>query len=65
MVASRFEENLDNTVNHFKLLRVAREERINALVDISWVFLPFQEQESHRKLLGDVERGNKVPSLAR
>ena len=32
---SRFEQNLDNTVNHFKLLQVALgEERINALPDI-------------------------------
>jgi hypothetical protein len=50
MAASRFEENLDNAVNHFKLLRVALgEERINALADISWVFFPFQEQESARR----------------
>ena len=49
-MASRFEENLDDTVNHFKLLRVALgEERINALADISWVFFPFQEQESARR----------------
>ena len=41
---SGFEENLDNAVNHFKLLRVALgEERINPLADISWVFFPFQE----------------------
>jgi hypothetical protein len=41
---SGFEENLDNSVNHFQLLRVAlREERINALPDVSWVFFPFQE----------------------
>ena len=41
---SGFEENLDNAVNHFKLLRVALgEERINPLADVSWVFFPFQE----------------------
>jgi len=41
---SGFEENLDNAVNHFKLLRVALgEQRINALADISWVFFSFQE----------------------
>jgi hypothetical protein len=46
-VASRFEENLDNAVNHFKLLGVAPcEKRINALADISWVFFSFQEQKS-------------------
>jgi len=48
--ASGFEENLDNAVNHFKLLRVALgEKRINALADISWVFFPFQEQEKARR----------------
>ena len=42
--ASGFEENLDNAVNHLKLLRVALgEERINALADVSWIFFPFQE----------------------
>ena len=47
---SGFEENLDNAVNHFKLLRVALgEERINSLADISWVFFPFQEQENARR----------------
>ena len=47
---SRFEENLDNAVNHFKLLRVALgEKRINTLADISWVFFPFQEQENARR----------------
>src|ERR1700730_12442708 len=40
---SGFEENLDNAVSHFKLLRVALyEKRINALADISWVFFSFQ-----------------------
>jgi hypothetical protein len=44
---SGFEENLDNAVNHFELLRVAlREKRINALPDISWIFFSFQEQKS-------------------
>jgi hypothetical protein len=39
---SGFEKNLDNSVNHFQLLRVALgEERINALADVSWVFFPF------------------------
>ena len=47
---SGFEENLNNAVNHFELLRVALcEKRINALPDISWVFFPFQEQESARR----------------
>jgi len=47
---SGFEENLNNAVNHFKLLWVALcEQRINALADISWVFFPFQEQESARR----------------
>ena len=33
---SGFEKNLDNSVNHFQLLRVAfGEERINALADVS------------------------------
>jgi hypothetical protein len=44
---SGFEENLDNAVNHFELLRVAlREKRINAFPDISWIFFSFQEQKS-------------------
>jgi hypothetical protein len=44
---SGFEENLNNAVNHFKLLWVALcEKRINALADISWVFFSFQEQKS-------------------
>ena len=47
---SGFEENLDDAVNHLKLLWVAlSEKRINALADISWVFFPFQEQESARR----------------
>ena len=38
---SGFEENLDNAVNHFKLLWVAfGKERINPFADISWVFFP-------------------------
>jgi hypothetical protein len=45
--ASGFEENLDNAVNHFKLLRIALgEKRINSLPDVSWVFFPFQKQEN-------------------
>jgi hypothetical protein len=45
-----FEENLDNAMNHFELLRVALgKERINALADVSWVFFPFQEQENARR----------------
>jgi hypothetical protein len=41
---SGFEENLNDAVNHFKLLRVALgEERINPLADVSWIFFPFQE----------------------
>jgi len=49
-VVSGFEENLDNAVNHFKLLRVALgKKRINAFADISWLFFPFQEQESARR----------------
>ena len=44
---SGFEENLDNAVNHFELLRVALcEKRINPLADISRVFFSFQEQKS-------------------
>ncbi len=44
---SGFEENLDDAVNHLKLLRAALcEKRINAFADVSWVFFPFQEQES-------------------
>ena len=44
---SGFEENLNNAVNHFKLLWVALcEKRINALADISWLFFSFQEQKS-------------------
>lgn len=47
---SGFEENLDNAVNHFKLLRVALgEKRVNALADVSWVFFPLQEQENARR----------------
>jgi hypothetical protein len=47
---SGFEENLDNAVNHFKLLRVARgKERINPLADVSRIFFPFQEQENARR----------------
>ena len=49
-MVSGFEENLDNAVNHFELLRVAlSEKRINALADISWIFFPFQEQENARR----------------
>jgi hypothetical protein len=45
-VVSGFEENLNNAVNHFKLLWGAlREKRINALADISWIFFSFQEQK--------------------
>ena len=41
---SGFEENLNDAVNHFKLLRAALgEERINPLADVSWIFFPFQE----------------------
>jgi hypothetical protein len=44
---SGFEENLNNAVNHFKLLWVALcEKRINALADISRVFFSLQEQKS-------------------
>ena len=44
---SGFEENLNNAVNHFKLLWIALcEKRINALADISWLFFSFQEQKS-------------------
>lgn len=47
---SGFEENLDDAVSHFKLLRVALgEKRINVLADIAWVFFPFQEQENARR----------------
>jgi len=47
---SGFEENLDDAVSHFKLLRVALgEENVNALADVSWVFFSFQEQENARR----------------
>jgi len=43
---SGFEENLNNAVNHFKLLWVALcEKRINALANIPWVFFSFQEEK--------------------
>src|ERR1700691_405400 len=45
-LVSGFEENLNNAMNHFKLLWGAlREQRINALADISWIFFSFQEQK--------------------
>ena len=44
LYGSGFEENLDDAVNHLKLLRAALgEERINPLADVSWIFFPFQE----------------------
>ena len=45
--ASGFEENLDNAMNHFKLLLIALgKQRINALAHISRVFFPLQKQQS-------------------
>ena len=71
MRCSGFEENLDNAVNHFKLLRVALcEKRINALADISWIFFSFQEQKSawgQSKTFGHgddrVQAGHFVPTF--
>jgi NAD(P)-dependent dehydrogenase (short-subunit alcohol dehydrogenase family) len=47
LAGSGFEENLDNPVSHFKLLRGALgEQRINALANVSGIFFPFQEQKT-------------------